>query len=354
MKSVRVPFAALLIAVAALAAGCGRSPGTPAVADPPAAMLAADDVARVTRETLSAGVPVSGTLEPGWQAHVTSPLDDVIEQVLVREGERVARGQVLARFRLGAVRADAASAAARLKSAASDFERQQNLYREGAVALRDVESAEAALRAAQALESQAAKLLTDATVRAPGAGVVTVRNVQTGDRVGAGDPLFTVADSRRLEFEATVPGEFIRRVKVGSPVVLEVSGIPAGTVRGKVARINTAVDPETRQVQVYVAFENPGGLVPSGLYATGSVVSQEATAVLAVPISAVRSDSAGTFVLALERGRLVRRSVTAGVRDEARDRVEIAAGVAETDTVLVGTAAGLVVGQRVSVAGAGH
>ncbi len=350
----RAVLSLLCVVWVALVAGCGAERRTTATGEPPAAMLSADDLALAAREDLVAGVPVSGTLEPGWQAHVTSPLDDVIEQVLVREGERVRRGQVLARFRLDAVRADAASTAARLKSARSDYERQQNLYREGAVALRDVESAEADWRAAQATQSQAAKRLADATVRAPGAGVVTVRNVQTGDRVSAGDPLFTVADTRRLEFEATVPGEFIRRVRVGATVVLQVSGIPAGAVRGQVARINTAVDPATRQVQVYVAIDNPDGLVPSGLFASGSIVTQEAASALAVPSTAVRTDSAGTFVLAIRNQRLARRPVTAGVRDAAKDRVEILAGVAEAETVLVGTAAGLVAGQRVQIAGIGR
>ena len=112
------PFRTLLITVlaAVLAAGCGShdskkpSPGAPTVsADTDEVLLASSDVAPAARVDLASGVPVSGTLSAGWEAQITSPFDDVVEDVYVREGQRVSKGQVLGKFRLDIVETGAAT-----------------------------------------------------------------------------------------------------------------------------------------------------------------------------------------------------------------------------------------------------
>lgn len=348
-----------LASCGAKSADSGKAPAAAATDDANAApvpgaageaLLAPTDIAVARRADLAAGVPVSGTLTPGLEARVTSPMDDVLEQVVVREGQRVAKGEVLARFRLGAVEADAASARARLKSAQADYERMQNLFKEGAVSQRDVESAEAAWRAAQAGDAVSSRRLSDAVVRAPFAGTVATRSVQTGDRVGSGDPLFVVADTRELEFEATVPSEYVALVRPGAAVRLSVTGA-TGDLDGRVARVNATADPATRQVKVYVRVPNAGGRLVGGLFASGQVLTRQARSALAVPSEAVRDDAGKAWAFVVEKGRLVKRDLRVGVHDDAHDLVEVLAGVGAGDTIVTGTLAGLVEGQTVRVTG---
>jgi membrane fusion protein (multidrug efflux system) len=341
---------------ALLLAGCGSKEagrkGTAADSTANAALLASSDLATVARVDLTTGVPVSGTLAPGWQANVTSPFDDVVNDVLAREGQR--EGEVLARFRDDQVRSNAASAKARLKSAAADYERQKNLLAEGAVSQRDLEAAESAWRAAQADEAGAAKRLADATVRAPRAGVVTQRSVQSGSRVRVGDPLFIVADTRELEFEASVPSEYVSALRPGAPVRLSVAGFPDGSLRGKVARVNAQADAATRQVKVYVNVPNAERRLVGGLFASGNVVTHEAKHVLAVPTAALRREGDVTHVWVLASGRLTLATVRTGLRDEARDLVEIVAGLSEGAQVVVGAVDGFTDGRAAQVAGKGR
>jgi RND family efflux transporter MFP subunit len=343
---------------ALLAAGCASHDAKKPTAAKPAIALATDevllastDVAPAARLDLAAGVPVSGTLEPGWVAQITSPFDDVVEEVLAREGQRVTKGQVLARFRLDIVETGAASAEAQLKSAAADYERLKNLLAEGAVSQRDVEAAEATWRAAQAQNAAASKRLSDATVRAPGAGSVTERHVQSGSRVSAGDPLFVVADTRELEFEASVPSEYVRVVRPGAEVRLEVTGFEAGSIRGRVSRVNAQADAATRQVKVYVSVPNAGAKLVGGLFASGHVVTQEARKVLAVPTAAVRQEGGETFAWVLAGGKLERKPVKTGLRDEGSDLVEVLEGLTEGETVVTGPAESFSPGRAASVTG---
>ena len=264
---VRAGALALLavLALFALTSGCsgsktGRGDATAAPdAASSTARLAATDVAIAKRGDLAAGIPVSGNLEPAIDVRITAPVTEMLDRVLVREGEAVQRGQVLAHFRTASLEPSAVSAEAELKMRAADHERMKNLLKEGAVSERDVESAEAAWRAAASQHAEARNRLGDATVRAPVPGVIATRYVQAGDRVADGDPLFQLVNTRELEFEATVPSEFVQRIQVGAPVELAVTGYHAGTVTGRVARVNASADPATRQVRCTSRSRTPAG-----------------------------------------------------------------------------------------------
>ncbi len=161
-----------------------------------------------------------------------------------------------------------------------------------------------------------------------------------------------VSDTRELELEATVPSEFVPQVRLGAPVQVSVTGYADGTITGKVARINATADPATRQVKVYATVANPGRRLVGDLYATGTILVERAASVLAVPTSALRREGRATLVWVVgPDGRLARRAVKAGLRDERLDRVQVLSGLAEGERVVTGTAEGLAAGQPVRVSG---
>lgn len=334
------------------AARYSRDARPAAAADSTAAtVLGPNDVAQARAADLTSGVPVSGTLAPGVDIRIAAPIPEVVEAVLVKEGEAVRQGQVLARFRATALEPAALSAEAQRRKAASDYQRMQALFKEGAVSQSDVENAEVAWRAAEATAAQAAKRLDEATVRAPVPGVVSERHVDAGDRVKDGDQLFQLVNTTELEFEATVPSEFVARVRPGAPVALQVTGAADAGLGGRVSRVNATVDAATRQVKVYVTVPNRNGRLVGGLFASGRIVLREVRGAIAVPQAAVRSDSAGTYVLLVAQGRIARRAVTTGASDEQAGLTEITAGLIGGETVIIGPASGLRAGEPVTISG---
>ena len=334
-------------------ARCGR--GAEA-ADTPAdsaraAVLGPDDVAPVVRRDLIAGVPVSGTLQPAVEVRIASPIPEVVDEVLVKEGQPVQRGQVLARFRTNVLEPAALSAGAQRRKAQADYERMQNLYKEGAVAEQDVENAEVTLRAAEATEAAAQKRLDESTVRAPIGGVISQRAVDSGDRVKDGDFLFQLVNTSELEFEATVPSEYVGRVRPGAIAMLQVPGVDSA-LSGRVSRVNPTVDEATRQVKVYLTVPNRGGRLVGGLFASGRIVLRAVAGAVAVPSSAVRTGPGGrAYVLIVADGKVARREVTTGAVDELASLVEITAGLQGGETAIIGPASGLEVGEPVTIAG---
>jgi RND family efflux transporter MFP subunit len=344
---------AILIGLVAVRRGDRAGAATRASADSGHVVeLGGNDLARAARVDLIAGVPVSGTLDPAVVIRIASPIPEVVEAVFVKEGDPVRQGQALARFQTGAVEPAALSAEAQRRMAASDYERMQNLFKEGAVSQRDVENAEVSLRAAEAGEALARKKLNESTVRAPSSGVISQRAVDSGDRVKDGDLLFQLVNTSELEFAATVPSGYAADVRAGAPVVLAVTGATGAGLSGRVSRVNATVDPATRQVKVYVTVSNRDRRLVGGLFATGRIVLREVKGAVAVPQTALRRDSGGkAYVLVVDHGRIGRREVTTGATDEQASLIEILSGLEGGETVIIGPASGLEPGQRVAVTG---
>lgn len=349
----RSPWTSTLAAALLIGAlsGCGKDqPVAKADGAAAAVVLGASDVSNVERTDVVTGVQVSGTLAPENEVKIGAPIADVVDEMLVKEGQRVRSGEVLARFRTTAVRPLAVGAESRYKAAKADYARMQNLLKEGAVAERDLETAEAAMREAEAQYAAAQKMLDESTVRAPFDGTVANRYVQAGDRLGIGDPVLRVVDTRELEFEATVTTTDVAQVRVGAPVVLDVTGYEKAAIEGRIARINAAADPATRQVKVYVAVPNASGRLVSGLFASGQVVLKRTRQALAVPMAGIRTDGPKTFAWVIAEGRAAQCPVTTGIRDEARDRVEVLTGLQMGQQVITGPVNGLKTGQPVQIA----
>ncbi|WP_368667206.1 efflux RND transporter periplasmic adaptor subunit, partial [Cupriavidus taiwanensis] len=96
---------------------------------------------------------------------------------------------------------------------------------------------------------------------------------------------------------------------------------------GKLVRINPAVSEGTRSIMVYVRVDNADQKLRAGMFARGALVLGQRAAVVAVPVSAVRTEGERAFVYAIERDTLAERPVQLGLRDEAGGMVEIVAGL---------------------------
>ena len=342
-----------LIVQAACRGEAGNAETRPAAeAARPVAVVGASDVAVAKKTDIISGVPVSGSLQPAVDIRMASPIPEVVEDVLVREGDAVKKGQVLARFRATSLTPAAASAEAQRRVSAADYERMKNLFAEGAVSQKDVENAELALRSAEAADALARSRVDEATMRASIAGVIARRMVDAGDRVKDGDQMFQLVNTDELEFEATVPAQYAGDVRVGAPVALVVTGLSGPAVSGKVSRVNSSVDPATRQLKVYVTVSNPGHRLVGGLFASGRVVLKEARAAIAVPQPGLKTDEAGkTYVFVVDNGRVARRDVTVGVFDEAQNMYQIVTGLSGGEAVIVGPVEGLRAGDQIQLVG---
>jgi len=317
----------------ARSAAAAKGPDQPAVA----LEFGAADLTYVSSTPMSRWLPVSGTLMPINQATVKAKVSGEVRQMLVREGDPVRAGQRLGMIdtadlesklieRQGALESARAQMSLAEKTRASNqkllnekfisqtaFDGSQSGYD---VAKGNVKSIEAQVKLAE-------NALRDAEINAPIAGVVGKRHAQPGEKVAFDAPLVTVLDLSDLELQALVAAMDVPGLAVGMTVELSVDGFGERKFAGRIARISPSTEPGTRAILVYVALRNPDAALRSGMFANGRVALAASEPIASLPQAAVRTEAGQSFIWVIVDGKLARRIVTIGRRDEAAGLIEV-------------------------------
>jgi RND family efflux transporter MFP subunit len=276
-----------------------------------------------------------------------------LQELSVREGDRVQVGQVIARIepseyqaRVRQAQQQSDSAKAQVDIAQRQFDNNQALVNQGFISQTALLNSQASLNGAKATHAAALaaldladKSLADATLRSPLTGVVAQRLVQPGERVAIEARLVEVINLSQLEMEAALTAEDASRVRVGMTAQLQVEGV-AQPVSAKVLRINPSAQTGSRSVVVYLGIQGREGL-RQGLFAQGSLGTQSLQ-VLAVPVSSVRTDKPQPYVQVVQEGKVAHITVRTGERSEGeRQNLVAVAGVSEGQQVLSGSVGAL-------------
>ena len=329
--------------------------------------LAATDVVKAEPREVLQGLAVSGALKAVNSAVIKARVAGELQGLTVREGDFVKTGQVLARIdaseyqsRVRQAREQAESARAQVGVVQRQYDNNKALVDQGFISrtaldtsLANLNAAKSTYRAALAATEVAAKSVDDTVLRTPISGQVSQRLAQPGERVGVDAKIVEVVDLSRLELEATLSATDSLDVRVGQRAELQIEG-SRQPVGARVVRINPSAQAGSRSVLAYLAIENTPGIGEStalplrqGLFALGTLGTARAS-LLAVPVSAVRTDKPAPYVQAIENGQVVHRAVEPGARGTSGNETVVAIkGLAENTLVIRGEIPTLREGTRV-------
>ena len=346
------------VALAALLAGGARwasqrqaskAPAAPTAAVVPSIELATSDVFIARTQSLSQGITVSGALKASQSAIIKARVAGELQELSVREGDRVQAGQVIARIdqteyqaRVRQAQQQADAAKAQVDIAQRQFDNNQALVNQGFISQTALLTSQASLNGAKATHAAALaaldlanKSLADATLRSPLSGVVAQRLVQPGERVAIEARLVEVINLSQLELEAALTAEDASLVRVGMTAQLKVEGVD-NPITAKVLRINPSAQSGSRSILVYLGIQGREGL-RQGQFAQGSLGTQTVQA-MAVPLDSVLTDKPQPYVQVVQDGKVVHITVRTDVRSEGeRESLVAVTGVAEGTQVLTGS-----------------
>lgn len=295
------------------------------------------DLAVVAASPLGRWLSVSGTMQPVRQATVKAKVSGDVRHLTVREGEAVQAGQLLVRVdtadldaRLIERQGQLESAKAQLAMAEKTMASNQKLLKQSFISQNAFDNSESSLnvsrgsvKSAEAQVRLAQNALKDSVATAPLTGIVAKRHVQPGEKVAFDTPLVTVVDLREMELQALIPATDIPEIRIGMTVDLTVDGFGARKFTGRVERINPATEAGTRAILVFVGIPNPEKQLRGGMFAAGRVALAPGEPMQSLPLAAIRTEGGQSFVWAIEQGKLVKRMVVTGRRDEQTGRVEL-------------------------------
>ena len=372
----KVKWIALALAVVLLAAGAIKMLASKsaqkqtlqaqqtAQANAPTVQLAATDVLEVQEIDLQQGLAISGQVKAVDSAFVKARVAGELRELSVREGDFVKAGQVIGRIdateylaRVRQAQQQAEAAKAQVDIAKRSFENNRALVDQGFISKTGLDASSSSLAGAQAtyLAAQAGadlaqKSLDDAVVRAPINGQISQRLVQSGERVAIEARIVEIVDLSRLELEISLAAGDSVHVKVGQKAQLSVEG-SGQSISATVARLNPSATAGSRAVLAYLSLDKNAQL-RQGLYAQG-LLSTGKQLVIAIPLSAVRTDKPQPYVQVLEDGKIQHQTVELGSRGEYQGKTMVTiTGLLTGKKILAGVAGPMTVGTAVNTEGA--
>lgn len=302
----------------------------------------------------------NGNIAPWQEAVIGAEASGLrLTEVLVNVGDRVKRGQLLARLQSDTINADMAQTRASiaeneamLAEAQANAERARQLQATGAISAQQIaqyltaeQTARARLNAMQAKLKSDQVRLSQTRIVASDEGVISARMATVGAVVQPGQELFKLIRKEKLEWRAEVTASELARIKPGATASINPPG--GQPIKGTVRMIAPTVDAQTRNGLVYVDLP-VGAAAKAGMYARGEFALGSITA-LTIPAQAVVLRDGFTYVFRLDAGNVVRQAkVVTGRRNG--DRVEITDGLKPEHQVVTAGAAFLADGDTVRIA----
>ncbi len=363
-KTPSIALLSLLLASLSVHAACSRSDKAAQESPRPREMMFPVETAKLRPERVDYKISAIGSVEAFENLQVTARVAGALESLHFREGEEVKKDALLAeiepqRYQLavGQAKASLDRAKASRAEAERELERMGKLTAEGVASSSQLSQWQTKLATAQAEEAQAASALSlanlnlrDARVRAPIAGTIQTRNVQTGQYVQAGTVLATLIRKDPLLLRFKVTEDEAARLNVGMQVDFTARGAGGQKFQAKLSHVAGSAEASSRMVPVVGEVIAPGTLRP-GVFAEVSVPIGASEAALVVPQTAIRPSEKGFLAFAVEGGVAHERVLKLGLRTQKGD-VEVLSGLRPDEELVVRGAEALKEGAKVRIGGA--
>jgi RND family efflux transporter MFP subunit len=331
--------------------------------------LSVPTVATVTPERAAGhGVLVlPGDIEAFQEANIYARTSGYLGQWYFDIGSHVHKGDLLARIdapevdaQLAQAQADAATASANFQIARVTAARWQEMLKSDAVSQQSSEenvssmkAKQAMLAAAQANVGRLQQLQSFEKVYAPFDGVLTLRNVDAGALIDAGNggapaALFRLVETDRMRVFVNVPQDAAASVVIGGQATLALPQYPGRRFEGSVSRTSGAIDPVSRTLRVEVDLDNPGGALLPGAFAQVSLALTSGAGQLSLPANALLFRPSGVQV-AIVDGRNQVKLVPITLGRDLGTRVEVRTGLRGDEKVIVNPGDAIADGQRVQI-----
>lgn len=339
-----------------LFSGCSESHKTAAPAPPVVKGIATTTLAP---SELPETLEVVGTIRARTSAMVSARIAGTVNVLQAREGDRVAKGQLLARLDAQENTAQATAALAAIdeakrgleeaqtqrKLADATFARFKALYDEQALTRQEFEThqaqrelahqgvarAEARLRQVQQTARAAGTMADYTKIIAPISGIITAKQADLGATVFPGQPLMTIEDEGSYQLELAVPESYAAKVRPGATVQITLDVLQK-TFPAKVAELVPAADPGSRTFTAKVNLGMKG--LKSGMFGRGSIALGGMSTALLVPKAAVFERGALTAVWVVDSNNIARMRLVK-IGKTIADRVEILSGLSAGERIVL-------------------
>ena len=241
-------------------------------------------------------VEVQGDVETDENIIIYPEFSGILSNIYVKEGEKVNKGQKLAKIDDGGLSSQLAQSEAQLSLAKTTFERQERLWDKKIGSEIQFLEAKTNYNAMQKSVDQLRAQLAKTVIRAPFSGVIDEVISDQGQVVSPGqNQLFRLVNLKDMYITAEIPENYLGKVTKGSQVLVEINSI-GKEFEGEVEKVSDFVNPNNRSFSVKVSVPNPEGFVKPNLIATVKLNDYTAEKTIVIPQSILQENAQGESI----------------------------------------------------------
>lgn len=298
-------------------------------------------------------VELQATVQTKENLMLSAEFGGILQQVYVKEGQKVVKGQTLARVDDGGLSSQLAQMETQAALAKTTFERQENLWNQKIGSeiqyLQAKTNYNAQLKAVAQMKSQLAKTV----IKAPFSGTIDEIASERGSVVGPGTPILRIVSLGNMYLEAEVPEKNIGTIKKGSDVIVDFP-VLGETFNSKVTQAGNYINPANRSFMIQIAVPNKSGNIKPNLSSKIQLKDYSNSKAITVPISIISENADGEQFLYVaqnpdKNGNAIAKRVIVKVGLSQGELVEIVDGIKDGDLIIKEGARSVKDGQKVSI-----
>lgn len=296
-------------------------------------------------------IDIQGNVDTRQNLIIYPEFSGVLSQVYVKIGQKVSKGQNLAKIDDGGLSNQLAQMETQAALAKTTFERQKNLWDKKIGSeiqyLQAKTNYESQMKAVAQMKAQLAKTI----VRAPFSGIIDEVITDKGQVVGPGQQLMRIVNLSDMYVSANIPESFIGKIKVGAIVDVQVKSI-GKTYLGRVRQVGNYINPNNRNFSIEVAVPNTDNILRPNQVAVLKIEDYKKPNAILVPESIVTENAAGEKIIYIvdtssKEPKAVKKTITIGLTSGSN--IEVKSGLNKGETIIIEGARSVQNGDQVEI-----
>lgn len=283
--------------------------------------------------TITDRINLPGSVEPWTRLKLMSKLNGTINELMVKEGDRVKKGDILARIEEDDYRIALDRAQSAYKLAQADYERDKSIYEKGVIPTATLEANKTNMQTARADFENAKLQLSRTTITSPMDGIISSLDAKVGLQLSVGDPIAEILQIDRMKTVIGIPESDVTAVRKLDQVDVTVQALDNKVFIGRKHFLSPAPGTIARLYNLELEIDNSDGEVLAGMFVRADVVKQRLENTLSVPFYSVISRNNEQYVFIEKDGLARKRSVKLGIMEKWM--VQVTEGLDSGDRILI-------------------
>lgn len=297
--------------------------------------------------TISDRINLPGNIEAWTSLSLLAKLNGTVDEILVREGQLVKKGDILARIDAEDYRIAMDRAKAAYDLAKSDYERDRAIYGKGIIPTAELDANQTKMQTALADYENAQLQFSRCAVTAPMNGIVRKLDAKVGLQLAVGDPLAEILEIDRIKAVIGIPESEVTAVRGLDQVTVRLQALGDREITAKIHYLSSSPETVARLFRLELAIDNPNGEILPGMFVRADIVKKTVPNALVVPFFSVISRNDEQYVFIEQNGTVTKRPVKIGIMEKWL--VEISEGLKAGDKLLVEGHREVEEGQKVKI-----